>query len=550
MNDSMLPAEPRRPRVWVADDVALEGEAARRILSVAYDIELFSDGSAVLERASTGELPDLLVLDWHMPGVSGIEVCRFLRANPDSVGVPILVFTSTGDEQDMLESLAAGADDYVGKAASAQELLARAGSLVRSKLLRDRAETAERRLAALLVSEREARADAEAANRAKDLFLATVSHELRTPLNAILGWARLLRGGGLTEDKTVRALETIERNARVQTQIVDDLLDLSRIITGKLRLDLVPLDPGDVVEQVVESVRPSAASKRITLTTSVARGTSIAGDASRLQQIVSNLISNAIKFTPSGGTVDVSLASRDHEVVLRVTDSGIGIAPEVATHVFDRFRQGDSTMTRTHGGLGLGLAIVRQLVELHGGRARVESAGLGHGAMFEVSFPTHTAVTRAGRGGALEPSDTGQRTDVHGMVVLVVDDDPDGLEIVRDLLEREGAQVRAATSAKDALAILEREVPGVIVSDISMPEMDGYELIRAVHQRLGGRWVPAIALTAHAREEDRWASLGAGYQVHLTKPIDAHQLLTTIARLGRAADEMGGRNVDQPSGGE
>ncbi|WP_157069274.1 response regulator [Sandaracinus amylolyticus] len=520
--------EGARPTVWVAEDVTIEAEAVRRTLSATYHVVLFSDGAGVLERAATGELPDLLVLDWHMPGVQGIEVCRFLRTQEATLGLPILVFTSTGDEQDMLEALTAGADDWVGKQASAAELLARVATLVRAKQLRDRAERAEREIATLLVREREARAEAEAANRAKDVFLAMVSHELRTPLNAILGWSRLLRSGTLDTTRSERALDTIERNARAQARIVDDLLDLSRVIAGKLRLERVTLDAADEVEQAIESLRPAAAAKGVVIEQRVDRGLMIWGDPARVQQVAWNLVSNAIKFTPAGRRIEVTLAQECNDVCLRVRDEGIGIDPALVPHVFDRFRQADSTTTREQGGLGLGLAIVRQLTELHGGRVQAFSAGPGHGATFEIHLPAHTMHERPD---ATEVPRV--RDDARGLHLLVVDDDPDGLELLRVALERAGASVQTASSAAAALALLETSVPDLMVSDVSMPNLDGYGLMRAVRARLGAKWVPAIALTAHARDEDRWEALAAGFQVHVPKPLDIDELLSVIRRLVR-----------------
>ncbi|UJR80060.1 response regulator [Sandaracinus amylolyticus] len=522
-----------RPIIWVAEDVIIEAEAVRRTLSATYHVVLFSDGAGVLERAATGELPDLLVLDWHMPGVQGIEVCRFLRTQEATVGLPILVFTSTGDEQDMLEALTAGADDWVGKQASAAELLARVATLVRAKQLRDRAERAEREIATLLVREREARAEAEAANRAKDVFLAMVSHELRTPLNAILGWARLLRSGTLDPTRSERALDTIERNARAQARIVEDLLDLSRVIAGKLRLERATIDVADEVEQAIESLRPAAASKGVSLEQRVDRGMTIWGDAARVQQVAWNLVSNAIKFTPSGRRIEVTLSQDCNDICLRVRDEGIGIEPALVPHVFDRFRQADSTTTREQGGLGLGLAIVRQLTELHGGRVHAASGGPGQGATFEVHLPAHTTHERPE---AIDVPAHTARHDARGLRLLVVDDDPDGLELLRVALERAGASVQTATSAAAALAALDASVPDLMVSDVSMPNLDGYGLMRAVRARLGARWVPAIALTAHARDEDRWEALAAGFQVHVPKPLDIDELISVIGRLVRRPD--------------
>ena len=513
----------RRLRVWVADDVEIEALAAARALRETYDVELFTDGSEVVERAATGELPDLLVLDWHMEGMAGLDVCQYFRAHESTVALPILVFTSTGDEQDLLEALASGADDYVSKGASDAELNARVGALLRSKHLLERAENAERSLATILLREREARAEAEAANRAKDVFLATVSHELRTPLNAILGWARLLRAG-LEPAAQTRAFETIERNALAQARIVDDLLDLSRVVTGKLRLDLVPLDASEVVAGVVEAQRPTATARGLVLEANIERPAPIAGDVSRIQQIASNLLSNALKFTPAGGHVRVELERQDGAVVLRVSDDGVGIVPEVLPQMFERFRQADSTNTRAHGGLGLGLAIVRELAELHHARVEARSAGPGRGATFEVWFPEATLPTRDAP--VVEP-----RADVQGARILVVDDDPDGLELAARVLTRAGADVKTASSTTEALVTMDAWAPDVLVSDVAMPERDGLDLVRSVRARRAGGSPPAIALTALAREEERAQALDAGFQAHVAKPVDVDELLRAVSRL-------------------
>lgn len=520
---------PARHRLWIVDDVALELEASRRGLAPFYDLETFSDGSTVLERfAAGGEAPDVLVLDWHMQGVNGIDVLRFFRANPVTVGLPILVFTATGDQGDLLDALESGADDFVGKGSSQAELHARVATLIRSNSLRERAERAERELGVLLQREKAARADAEAANLAKDQFLANVSHELRTPLTAILGWARLLKSGAILPSKVDKAIDTIERNATAQAKIIDDLLDVSRIVSGKLRLDLAPVEMADLVEQAVESVRPAAAAKRLQLTVDIDPSCAIAGDGARVQQIAWNLLSNSVKFTPADGSIFVRLATLGNEVVLTVRDTGAGIAPELLAHVFDRFWQGDATTSRTQGGMGLGLAIVRQLVQLHGGRVAAESDGPGRGSSFEVVLPSLSSVPSR-----TAVPDSELPTDLGGLAILVVEDDPDTRELVRDLLVERGAGVVDVGSAREALATLERCPIDVIVSDISMPEQDGYTMMREIRsrQREGRGWIPAIAVTALARDEDRWKALAAGFQAHVSKPIDSRALVQAIARL-------------------
>jgi PAS domain S-box-containing protein len=385
----------------------------------------------------------------------------------------------------------------------------------------------------VLARERAARAEAEAANRIKDEFLATVSHELRTPLNAMIGWIHLLRAGGLDAATTDRALATIERNIRSQAQIIDDILDVSRIIRGSLALNVQPVDLAAVLHQVVESLRPAAQGKGIAVHTTVDSTVSpVNGDPDRLQQVVWNLLSNAIKFTPAGGRVEARLEQQEGGLRLRVADTGQGIAPEFLPHVFERFRQADSSTTRIHGGLGLGLAIVRHLVELHGGTVTAESAGEAQGARFTVTLPAALPVPAAPEPPAAEPS-PGERSEpssLGGRRLLVVDDDADTREAIGFLLLRAGAVVETVASAREALAAIERSRPDVLIADIGMPGEDGYELIRQVRAlppERGGR-MPAVALTAYARPEDRERALAAGYEEHVAKPVEPEKLIEML----------------------
>ncbi|HEY9282801.1 MAG TPA: PAS domain S-box protein [Pyrinomonadaceae bacterium] len=396
----------------------------------------------------------------------------------------------------------------------------------------------------LLASEQKARAAAEEASRLKDEFLATLSHELRTPLTAIVGWSAMLRTSAFDEQATAKALETIERNARAQARLVEDLMDVSRIITGKLRLDVRPVDLAPVIEAAADAVRPASGAKGIGLRVALdPRAGPVSGDPVRLQQVVWNLLSNAVKFTPRGGRVEVRLGRTGSHVEMSVGDDGVGIEPEFLPHVFDRFRQADQRITRQHGGLGLGLAIVRHLVELHGGTVRAESAGLGRGTTFTVVLPAAPAradagVSAAGRerpasGDAPAADDCPGRLD--GLRVLVVDDEPDTRELLRVGLEQCGAEVTTAASAGEALVAMTAEPPDVLISDIGMPGEDGYELIRHVRElpaEAGGR-VPAIALTAYARVEDRMRALRAGYQMHVPKPVELEELVAVAASLTR-----------------
>jgi signal transduction histidine kinase len=390
----------------------------------------------------------------------------------------------------------------------------------------------------LLMREQAAREEAEAANRLKDEFLATLSHELRTPLTSIIGWAGLLRAGQVRGEAQVQALETIERNAKIQSQLIDDLLDVSRIISGKLLLDIREINLGSVVAEAVEAVRPAAAAKRIRLSfTDDSAGGIVAGDSARLQQVAWNLLSNAVKFTPDGGEVHAHLERGGAQVKLIVSDSGKGIPAEFLRYVFDRFRQADSTTTRAHGGLGLGLSIVRHLAEMHGGIVMAESPGEGLGSTFSVTLPLAPASAQQAHSTAQREARVAARRQpafgLTGLRVLVVDDEDDTRKVISAVVAQHGAEVVACGSAREALDTLRRWRPDILMSDIGMPGEDGYALIRQVRALpadCGGR-IPAAALTAYAREEDRKRALAAGYQLHVAKPFSAHELIAAISNL-------------------
>ena len=418
--------------------------------------------------------------------------------------------------------------------------------LISEKAARLEAEEAQRLSSKLLMREEEARADAEAANRLKDEFLATVSHELRTPLNSILGWAQLMRIGTLDDEASTRALATIERNTKSLAQIIDDLLDVSRIISGKLRLDVAPIELEPVVAAALDTIRPAADAKNIQLQVSLDPSVgAISGDPNRLQQVVWNLLTNAIKFTPRGGHVEVRLEPVESSARITVTDSGEGISEDFLPYIFDRFRQADSTFTRSHSGLGLGLAIVRHLVEMHGGVVSAESQGRGKGATFAVSFPI--AATRwSALADPQQPTDWRQpepenSLDLAGLRIMIVDDELDARELLMAMLEQRGAEVIAVSSAAEALELLARasngSLPDVLVSDIGMPGKDGFELIskvRALKPERGGA-IPAIALTGYASAEDRTRVLSAGFQCHVAKPVEPSTLARVVAELARRA---------------
>lgn len=521
---------PERARIWLVDDSPLEREIARRLLAEQYEVEVFVDGPPVLERLAAGERPDVLVLDWHMPQMSGLEVCRFLRERFDEASLPILVLTATGGQDDLLEGLAAGANDFVTKAFDPAELRARVGTLARARLLHDSLRKTE-------LATRKAREAADEANRAKDVFLATVSHELRTPLNSILGWARLLSEGTLDQETLARGLATIQRNAQIQVQLIEDILDTTRAISGKLHLELTTLDLGQLARAAFDGAKPSADAKKLELDLTVPEETlRLRGDSDRLQQAIGNLLANAVKFTPSGGKIRVELSRTEQSLSLSVHDTGKGIAKQFLPHVFDRFRQEDDAATRRHSGLGLGLALVRHIVAAHGGSVSARSEGEGRGASFSITLPSDNA--RRSRSGETDRPSPAPVTVNHGLPVgrlsniriLVVEDDEDARDLLVTVLTQQGAKVSQAGNATEALARVVQSVPDVMLSDIGLPGEDGYELIRAIRERgFSADSLPAIALTAYSRREDQRLALQAGFQAHVAKPVEPAVLVAAVA---------------------
>lgn len=394
---------------------------------------------------------------------------------------------------------------------------------------------AEEKLAHLLVRERSARADAEKANRLKDEFLATLSHELRTPLNAVIGWSRMLKSGKLDMDSTNHAIDVIERNAWAQKQIIEDILDVSRVITGKLQLHLGPVDLVSVVNAALDAVRPAFEAKEIKIETHYQKRLKIiAGDADRLQQVVWNLLSNASKFTPPGGAVGISITQDSKYVQIQIGDTGPGIAPDFLPHVFERFRQADGSTTRTHGGLGLGLAIVRHLVELHGGLIGVENDTVRPGAVFTVKLPLPSSELNLS---AAPASTTVEQVvadvDLQDLHILVVEDELDARDLLALDLREHGAKVTGVSSASEALELLRKQQFDVIISDIGMADTDGYSLIKEVREYEGaeGEHIPAIALTAYARAQDRLRAIAAGYNTHVAKPVEIRELVSVVKCL-------------------
>ena len=439
------------------------------------------------------------------------------------------------------------ADERLGETLATQVAIAYENAMLYSDAQRHASELqqeiterkqAEEERAQLLIREQAARAEAEQANRTKDEFLATLSHELRTPLSAILGWSHLVRTGKLDEPQMSRAFETIERNARSQSQLIDDLLDVSRIITGKLQIEPRAVDLCTVVEAASDAVRPSIAAKDIEFETLLdTEACLVLGDANRLQQIVWNLLSNAIKFTPTGGRVSAEVKRVGERVRISVSDSGTGITSEFLPYIFDRFRQADGSTTRVHGGLGLGLSIVKHLVELHDGGVEVQSAGKDQGATFTVSLPLSSAASSdpIETAATAEPESNGLPAGfsklLKGLRILVVDDEADSRDLVTAILTRCGGKVRCCESVAEALKTFREWKPNLLVSDIGMPNEDGYELIKKLRKlRLKrAREIPVVALTAYATDDDRERTLSAGFQVHVAKPIEPEALVRSIA---------------------
>lgn len=561
-----------RARILIVDDLPEKLLVYRTLLEDldAQIVEAHS-GTEALKRVLEGEFA-VILLDVNMPDIDGLETANLVRRHKNGRHTPIIFITSYADEMQTARGYELGAVDYilspviapvlrtkvrvfvdlyetrVALALSNQELETRVAERtaeLQKSNERLHAEIAERLRAeaereALLAREKVLRAEAEELSRLKDEFLATMSHELRTPLNAIFGWITLLRTGRLDEPTQERALETIERNARAQKRLIEDLLDVSRIVTGKVALELVTVDPRRVVEAALETMHPGAQAKGLKIVPLLDTGAgTVRGDFARLQQVVCNLLSNAIKFTDAGGHVEVCLARRNDEVEISVTDSGQGIKPEFLPLVFDRFRQEDGSISRRHGGLGLGLAIVRHLVELHAGTVDAQSAGEGKGAKFIVRLPVREAnllprVTETPAGGIVTAAM------LMGLRLLVVDDDAGARELISGMLEGFGAEVSMAESGQAALTLLFAQRPDVLIADLGMPGMDGFALIeqvRALDPDFGGK-TPAVAVTAYASPQDRLRALQAGYQNHVAKPVEAEELAIVIASLaGRPAQD-------------
>jgi signal transduction histidine kinase len=550
------------------------------LVDPTYNLVRASSGRAALKEVLRCDFA-LILLDVAMPDLDGYETAELIRSRDRSRQMPIIFLTANyRSDAQVFRGYSVGAVDYLFKPFSPEILKSKvavfvelyqkrealkrqAQALLRAQEeLEDRVRARTRELAeanaslreeveerkrveaerlVLLESEQRARAQAESVNRLKDEFLATLSHELRTPLNAILGWSHLLASRKPEPAMIDRAIGVIRNNAMAQSQLIEDILDVSRIIGGKLRLKLVRVPLREVIKAALDSVALAAQAKAIEITCDLEDVEPIVGDYDRLQQIAWNLLSNAVKFTPREGRVTVTLKRRRDEVLLRVEDTGIGISPDFLPFVFDRFSQADGTATRRHGGLGLGMAIVRYLVELHGGIVRVESEGEGNGAAFTITLPTELEADAddGADGERLSAADESVASlpQLDGVSVLLVDDDLDSRGFVCQLLENHGATVATSASTLEAVERFKHVRPDVLVSDIGMPDEDGYALIRQVRalaSHEGGN-TPAVALTAYVRAQDANAALAAGYQRHVRKPVVVSELITAVAELATNA---------------
>ena len=512
------------------DDYVLTRNLLREIEGVQYDLTWISGYDEGLDELCRDGY-DACLVDYRLDVRDGISLIE--EAQRRNCSAALILLTGQDERQVDLAAMKAGAADYLSKARLTASELERS---IRYSIQQRRVE--QQRL--ILAQEQTARREAESANRAKDQFLATLSHELRTPLNAILGWAQILQLGKVDPDTLHQAIDAIQRNAKAQAQLIEDLLDVSRIVSGKVRLEFVPVNIKSVVEAAIDAVKLSAESKGVHLVREFDDAcAAVLGDSTRLQQIIWNLLTNAIKFTPAGGTVRVEVTCPQRDVQITVSDTGKGIEAEFLPYVFDRFRQADSSTTRTHTGLGLGLAIVRHLVELHGGSIKVESAGRGLGTTFTVSLPLANRTNSSGDSSA--DNERGRPDKIkkllEGLSVLVVDDEPDARKFVSTALHLHGARVHEVGSVAEAFQACACGLPDIIVSDIAMPVEDGYSFIRRMRSQdcEHARSVPAVAVTAHATQQDREHALACGFNAHLAKPVETSHLVSVLANLARGA---------------
>ncbi len=568
----------KRVNILVVDDRDENLMAVEAVLNdPGYRLVRAKSGREALKEVLDQDFA-LILLDVVMPGVDGYETATLIRERPRSRQTPIIFLTANDwGAQHVFRGYTVGAVDYLVKPVPADVLRSKVAVFVelfnRQEALRSGHEMLEQRIAErtreleeanaalsaeidertkieaerveLLRREQAARVEAERANRVKDEFLATLSHELRTPLNAIMGWAHVLGQSAHDRDTVNRAATVIRQNATAQSQLIDDILDVSRIVGGKLVLDTKLVTVHTIIDDAIDSLAPAAAAKSIEVVRTLDREINVIGDCDRLQQVVWNLVSNALKFTPKGGRVDVSLSDQAGEAQIEVVDSGIGIKAEFLPYVFDRFRQADSSMSRRHSGLGLGMAIVRHLVELHGGTVSVESEGENRGTKFRLLLARHT-------GAAPEIADQPVRSTpeytvetelehLNGVHILIVEDDTDSRNVLAVLLQRLGALVEAVASAQEALERVRHRRPDVMVSDIGMPDEDGYSLMRRVRELAGD--LPAIALTAYARKQDADEAIASGYNQHLPKPVAPADLIRAIKSVTKSGTRGQGSGI-------
>jgi signal transduction histidine kinase len=519
--------------ILLVDDSKDDRELARRAIAAGFPGAIFTEvGTAAEFDRYVNDRFDCVITDFRMGWTNGLIVLNKLKERyPDQ---PVIMFTNTGNEEICATGMKTGLSDYIVKR---KEEFPKLPAAVRTALelaeVRREVKEREAHIADLLERERLARNEAVRANHLKDEFLATVSHELRTPLTAILGWAHMLQVGRLSKEQEHEAHIVIERNARAQAKLIDDILDLSRIVSGTLRIDLSPLDILTTLRSALDSVQPEAAAKSISITTQLdPMPPPIRGDASRVQQIVLNLLTNAIKFTPEGGTVHLSAERVRSSLQIVVRDSGIGIESAFLPHIFDRFRQSDIGPTRRHGGLGIGLSVVKSLVEMHGGSVQAFSDGLEKGSRFVVQLPV--AVMREQAIAELSAGNSGNPVyeTLKGLRILAVDDDVDTLNITRHVLETYGAEITTARSAGEGLTLLSDRKYDVLLSDIGMPGEDGFRLISKVRSAAGPNWdIPASSVTAFARSQDREKAHLSGFDAHLVKPIEPGELVAVVISL-------------------
>lgn len=522
-------------RLLVVDDEESVALTVSEVLrQEGFSVETASSGNDAVRLLENAEY-DLVLTDLHMEGGDGISVLAEIQSRaPLTISIVLTGFASV---ETAIAAMRSGAYDYLVKPCNIEDLKHTVRRGVEHRLLMLREREARARLeefnrelqqrveerTAELVRRNEELAEA---NRAKDIFLATLSHELRTPLTPVLGWVNLLKTGALDPASVSQALDTIERNARLQARLVDDLLDISRIVTGKLQFEREPVDLNAVVRAAVDTMQGQAAQRGVEVsTTGTLTPIIVQGSPVRLEQIILNLLSNAIKFTEAGGRVSVRAEQSENEASVVVEDTGIGIAPEFLPHVFESFRQADGSTTRQHGGLGLGLAIVRALAKMHGGDVRAESGGIGHGARFSFIVPCEVKACSQPEVRAY------QSTDAYPHSVLLVDDSHDTLLLLNVLFEKRGCRVMAAQSAAEALEMATRETPDIIISDIGMPDMNGYELLTSLRRLPGMEHVPALAITGYATEEDRARARAAGFTAHIAKPVDPNELFELVQTL-------------------